>query len=84
MNNSLLLKIFGRVLDFLVINILLQTFFGQVDAYEVKNQELMSENADLKALLRSMQVSNHFITICTSSLLKFLSYKFWNVGHAVK
>lgn len=27
-----------------------------VDAYEVKNQELMSENADLKALLRSMQV----------------------------
>ncbi|KAG7029809.1 Afadin- and alpha-actinin-binding protein, partial [Cucurbita argyrosperma subsp. argyrosperma] len=27
-----------------------------VDTYEVKNQELMSENADLKALLRSMQV----------------------------
>uniref|UniRef100_A0A9I9CI90 Afadin- and alpha-actinin-binding protein n=1 Tax=Cucumis melo TaxID=3656 RepID=A0A9I9CI90_CUCME len=27
-----------------------------VDAYEVKNQELMSENADLKTLLRSMQV----------------------------
>ncbi|XP_024019739.1 afadin- and alpha-actinin-binding protein isoform X2 [Morus notabilis] len=27
-----------------------------VDAYEAKNQELMQENADLKALLRSMQV----------------------------
>ncbi|XP_048323325.2 uncharacterized protein LOC107418512 isoform X1 [Ziziphus jujuba] len=27
-----------------------------VDAYEAKNQELMAENADLKALLRSMQV----------------------------
>lgn len=27
-----------------------------VDAYEVKNQELMAENADLRALLRSMQV----------------------------
>jgi hypothetical protein len=28
----------------------------QVDAYEVKKQELMQENTDLKALLRSMQV----------------------------
>ncbi|RXH71586.1 hypothetical protein DVH24_018941 [Malus domestica] len=27
----------------------------QVDAYEAKNQELMAENSDLKALLRSMQ-----------------------------
>ncbi|XP_020535567.1 afadin- and alpha-actinin-binding protein A isoform X3 [Jatropha curcas] len=27
-----------------------------VDAYEAKNQELMQENADLRALLRSMQV----------------------------
>ncbi|RXH78682.1 hypothetical protein DVH24_002200 [Malus domestica] len=27
-----------------------------VDAYEAKNQELMAENSDLKALLRSMQV----------------------------
>lgn len=27
-----------------------------VDAYEVKNQELMAENTDLRALLRSMQV----------------------------
>jgi hypothetical protein len=27
-----------------------------VDAYESKNQELMTENADLRALLRSMQV----------------------------
>ncbi|KAL6965207.1 hypothetical protein U1Q18_036261 [Sarracenia purpurea var. burkii] len=27
-----------------------------VDAYEAKNQELVSENADLRALLRSMQV----------------------------
>uniref|UniRef100_A0A2P2LG32 Uncharacterized protein MANES_14G154300 n=1 Tax=Rhizophora mucronata TaxID=61149 RepID=A0A2P2LG32_RHIMU len=26
-----------------------------VDAYEAKNQELMAENADLRALLRSMQ-----------------------------
>lgn len=30
--------------------------FWQVDAYEAKNQELMAENADLRALLRSMQV----------------------------
>ncbi|PON75936.1 Afadin/alpha-actinin-binding [Parasponia andersonii] len=28
-----------------------------VDAYEAKNQELMQENADLKALLRSMQAT---------------------------
>ncbi|KAL5977740.1 hypothetical protein ACLOJK_036748 [Asimina triloba] len=28
----------------------------QVDAYEVKKQELMAENADLRALLRSMQM----------------------------
>nr|ACF85111.1 unknown [Zea mays] len=28
----------------------------QVDAYEVKKQELMQENADLRALLRSMQM----------------------------
>jgi synovial sarcoma, X breakpoint 2 interacting protein len=28
----------------------------QVDAYEVKKQELVQENANLKALLRSMQV----------------------------
>jgi len=28
----------------------------QVDAYEVKKQELMQENSDLRALLRSMQV----------------------------
>lgn len=31
-------------------------FYSQVDAYEAKNQELVSENADLRALLRSMQV----------------------------
>lgn len=31
-------------------------FYWQVDAYEAKNQELVSENADLRALLRSMQV----------------------------
>lgn len=31
--------------------------FWQVDAYEAKNQDLMAENADLKALLRSMQVT---------------------------
>lgn len=28
----------------------------QVDAYEAKNQELMAENTDLRALLRSTQV----------------------------
>lgn len=28
-----------------------------MDAYEAKNQDLMAENADLKALLRSMQVT---------------------------
>lgn len=30
--------------------------YSQVDTYEAKNQELIAENADLKALLRSMQV----------------------------
>ena len=30
----------------------------QVDAYESKKQELVAENADLRALLRSMQVHN--------------------------
>jgi len=29
-----------------------------VDAYEAKNQELMAENTDLRALLRSMQVGS--------------------------
>lgn len=28
----------------------------QVDAYESKKQELVAENSDLRALLRSMQV----------------------------
>ena len=28
----------------------------QVDAYEAKKQELVAENSDLRALLRSMQV----------------------------
>ncbi|KAA3470675.1 afadin and alpha-actinin-binding protein isoform X1 [Gossypium australe] len=32
-----------------------------VDAYEAKNQELKAENADLRALLRSMQ--NHFCSV---------------------
>lgn len=32
----------------------------QVDAYEAKNQELMAENTNLRALLRSMQVSSFF------------------------
>lgn len=59
---------------FLVVKIFSQIFHGQVDAYEVKNQELMSENADLKALLRSMQVCNRSITVSTTSF-KFLSYK---------
>lgn len=31
----------------------------QVDAYEAKKQELVAENADLRALLRSMQVAYH-------------------------
>jgi X breakpoint 2-interacting protein len=30
--------------------------FMQVDAYEAKKQELVAENSDLRALLRSMQV----------------------------
>lgn len=34
----------------------LLTYSVQVDAYEAKNQELMAENTDLRALLRSMQV----------------------------
>jgi len=39
-----------------------------VDAYEVKNQELIAENADLRALLRSMQVGSWLVTY----YLKFL------------
>ena len=31
----------------------------QVDAYESKKQELMAENTDLRALLRTMQVVQH-------------------------
>lgn len=38
------------------VKIWLIVYCWQVDAYEVKNQELMAENADLRALLRSMQV----------------------------
>lgn len=42
---------------------------NQVDAYEVNKQELMQENADLRALLRSMQVqdcevSNFILGFC--------------------
>ena len=41
--------------------------YWQVDAYEAKNQELVAENADLRALLRSMQV-------CVTSLANLLFY----------
>lgn len=34
-----------------------------MDAYEVKNQELIAENADLRALLRSMQVGSWFVIV---------------------
>ncbi|PON79569.1 Afadin/alpha-actinin-binding [Trema orientale] len=34
-----------------------------VDAYEAKNQELMQENADLKALLRSMQATQRVLNL---------------------
>lgn len=33
-----------------------------MDAYEVKNQELAAENADLRALLRSMQVNDSLVS----------------------
>lgn len=33
-------------------------YLWKVDTYEAKNQELMAENADLRALLRSMQVGS--------------------------
>lgn len=55
-----------------MVQIFSQIFHVQVDAYEVKNQELMSENADLKALLRSMQVCNHCIIVCSIRLLLIL------------
>ncbi|KAH9653917.1 Afadin/alpha-actinin-binding protein [Citrus sinensis] len=44
-----------------------------VDAYEVKNQELMAENADLRALLRSMQnfVSLEQLCVAKSLLLGY-------------
>lgn len=41
-----------------------------MDTYEAKNQELIAENADLKALLRSMQVM--LITIEVLPLLSTL------------
>jgi len=37
--------------------------YWQVDACEAKNQELMAENNDLRALLRSMQVDFHHSTV---------------------
>lgn len=42
----------------------LTTCYWQVDACEAKNQELMAENNDLRALLRSMQVDfQHSATV---------------------
>lgn len=41
----------------------LTTCYWQVDACEAKNQELMAENNDLRALLRSMQVDFHHSTV---------------------
>ena len=43
-----------------------------MDAYEAKNQELMAENTDLRALLRSMQV---YVTILL--MLLRLRLPFW-------
>jgi hypothetical protein len=34
-------------------------FVWQVDAYEAQKQELVAENAELRALLRSMQVCSN-------------------------
>lgn len=43
-----------------------------MDAYEAKNQELMTENADLRALLRSMQVYvYHSANVVTVTILGF-------------
>lgn len=41
--------------------------YWQVDAYEAKNQELVAENTDLRALLRSMQV---YVNYCTVDMFK--------------
>lgn len=38
-------------------------FVMQVDAYEAKKQELVAENSDLRALLRSMQVRRNSLTL---------------------
>ncbi|RWW11142.1 hypothetical protein GW17_00025269, partial [Ensete ventricosum] len=42
---------------------------NQVDAYEVKKKELMAENSDLRALLRSMQVKN-----CNNKIIMDMRY----------
>lgn len=63
--------------------------FWQVDAYEAKNQELMAENADLKALLRSMQVyviqPTAFVILtifcCSVSVCFVLVRTIWFHGH---
>lgn len=44
--------------------------YSKVDAYEAKNQGLVAENADLRALLRSMQVGHCYLIDVVN---------FWNV-----
>ena len=46
-----------------LINSSATMYWWQVDAYEAKNQELMAENTDLRALLRSMQVCINYSTV---------------------
>lgn len=45
-------------------------FRWQVDAYESKKQELVAENADLRALLRSMQVCHHGLVVAICEIHK--------------
>ncbi|RRT83577.1 hypothetical protein B296_00001634, partial [Ensete ventricosum] len=50
---------------------------NQVDAYEVKKKELMAENSDLRALLRSMQVKN-----CNNKIISRLTWSTRTVADA--
>ncbi|RWW86099.1 hypothetical protein BHE74_00005146 [Ensete ventricosum] len=56
-----------------------QVFFplDNVDAYEVKKKELMAENSDLRALLRSMQVKN-----CNNKIISRLTWSTRTVADA--
>lgn len=45
-----------------------------MDAYEAKNQELVTENADLRTLLRSMQVSSNIFRNYSALFVRYAKF----------